>query len=317
MKLLRKIILLLLLVSMIFNVVACVGKDPAQNEGNGDEINNSVPNEGNGDENNEPTMLEYTVTLLSPLGKPISGVTVLLHEDGGADYNVSSLPVVTDADGKAKFTLDSSKSYSVGLMGYSKLYLAKSGATRAERYVLDSTDVTVVLDVDDTYIPAMYNLGDTMPNFTLTDIDGNSYELYELLKVKDAVVLNFWFYGCGPCLAEFPALNTAYNSYKNDLEVLAINDNPEESLYHVQNYEKNKGLTLDMPLFRAEYGSKISMSRIDTIGYPTTLVIDRYGTISFIHAGAVTSVATWNKLFAFFTAEDYVPTVITSFDQLG
>lgn len=304
MKLLRKITIFLLLVSMIFNVVACVGKTPQTNEGNDNQTQ-------------DPTMLEYTVTLLSPLGKPISGVTVLLHEDGGADYNVSSLPVVTGADGKVKFTLDSSKSYSVGLMGYSKLYVAKSGATRAERYVLDSTDVTVVLDTDDTYVPARYNLGDTMPNFTLTDIDGNSYELYELLKVKDAVVLNFWFYGCGPCKSEFPALNTAYNGYKNDLEVLAINDYPYESLNHVKNYEEDKGLTLDMPLFRAEYGSKVSMSRIDTIGYPTTMVIDRYGTISFIHAGAVTSVSKWQKLFAFFTADDYVPTVISSFDQLG
>ena len=56
---------------------------------------------------------EFSVTVLSPFGKPISNVFVYVHRDGESDYNICTSPVQTDSEGKAKFTLDPGYSYSV------------------------------------------------------------------------------------------------------------------------------------------------------------------------------------------------------------
>jgi thiol-disulfide isomerase/thioredoxin len=254
--------------------------------------------------------------VVAPTGEPLSGVSVFVHEDGGADYNVCTAPKSTDEDGKAVFSLEVGKLYSVSVIGFAPIYTAKPGKTREDRYVIEGTETLVRLGANENYVPPRFRLGDTMVNFTLTDIDGNEYELYDLLETKKAVILNFWLYGCGPCRMEFPSLNSAYNNYKDDIEVLAINDHPDESLGHVKSYEADAGLTLDMPLFRGQYGSRVSISRFGTDGYPTTVVIDRNGKICFIHAGAVTSTSKWNKLFAIFTADDYTTTIIDNINEV-
>lgn len=321
MKLFKKLLTLLLIASMLLSVVSCGDKKPTiddniQDNNSGNETGNTENTDG-GEDDYVPVYADYTVTVVSSLGEPLSGVSVFVHEDGsGKDYNVCTPPVATDSEGKAVFSLEVGKLYSAALLNVSQKYVNKSGKTRSDRFVIDSTETTISLEINENYIPARYNLGDIMLNFTLTDIDGNEYELYKLLEEKKAVVLNFWFYGCGPCQSEFPALNTAYNNYKNDIEILAINDHPQESLSLVKNYEKDKGLTLDMPLIRGTYGSRVSLSRFDSDGYPTTIVIDRYGKICFIHVGAVTSVSQWNKLFAYFTSDDYTSGVINGFSDI-
>ena len=50
--------------------------------------------------------------------------------------------------------------------------------------------------------------------------------------------------------------------------------------------------------------------------YPTTFVIDRYGIISYRHEGMITNVEDFNKLFEFFTADDYEQTVIRNISDI-
>ena len=51
-------------------------------------------------------------------------------------------------------------------------------------------------------------------------------------------------------------------------------------------------------------------------GYPTTVVIDRYGTVAFIHTGMMTETEEFSKVFAYFTSEDYEQTLIESLDDI-
>jgi peroxiredoxin len=51
------------------------------------------------------------------------------------------------------------------------------------------------------------------PSFNLTSLEGETFEL-AALRGK-VVVLNFWFTGCAPCIAEFGKLNGLVNKFRN------------------------------------------------------------------------------------------------------
>ena len=51
------------------------------------------------------------------------------------------------------------------------------------------------------------------PAFSLTSLEGEKFEL-AALRGK-VVVLNFWFTGCAPCVAEFGELNSLVHKFKN------------------------------------------------------------------------------------------------------
>lgn len=289
MKLAKNLLILILILSTLVSVVAC-DKNDSKDKGN----------------SKTEEFSQYEITVKNPLGKPLSGVTVYLHLDGASDYNICATPVTTDLNGKVNFNLDSTERYSVGLSGYPAAYTAKSGINRNERYVLDSKNVTITLDLATNPVsPKKYSVGDFMVDFTIESVDGVEYNLYDMLSEKRAVVLNFWFCGCGPCKSEFPALNSAYNSFKDSLEVLAVNDHTasSENAENVKQYGITNGL--DIPLFKTQYGSDVSISHFDSTGYPTTVIIDRYGVISYVHTGSITSEAKWEEIFNYFVSDDY------------
>ena len=65
-------------------------------------------------------------------------------------------------------------------------------------------------------------LGKPFPDFTVTDIDENTFTLSEALKDHEAVLINFWATWCGPCRNEFPAINKVYEEYKDRVAFIAL-----------------------------------------------------------------------------------------------
>lgn len=155
-----------------------------------------------------------------------------------------------------------------------------------------------------------YTLGDYMGDYTITDVNGNTYTFSEILKDKKAIVLNFWFINCVPCQMEFPYLQTAYNTYSEDLTVIAINpvDNKEKN---IEKYAAQNELTLPLAV-----GDQAWTTAFNLQGFPTTVVIDRYGCISFMHVGAITADGEFEKIFEFFTADDYKQTTVNSINDI-
>lgn len=63
-------------------------------------------------------------------------------------------------------------------------------------------------------------LGQEFPLFAVSDLHGRTYRKQEL--AGKVVVVNFWFIGCAPCEMERPALNSLYNTYKDNPNVVFL-----------------------------------------------------------------------------------------------
>ena len=94
------------------------------------------------------------------------------------------------------------------------------------------------------------------------------------------VLLDFWHTRCGVCFEKFPQLQTAYENYQNDPDVmiLAVNkpieeDKPNQAFEMIreEGYSFSVVITKDADLAE-KFGVK---------GYPTTFVINRNGQIVY------------------------------------
>ncbi len=79
--------------------------------------------------------------------------------------------------------------------------------------------------------------GFTAPDFTLQDLNGQTYTLSELRGRP--VLLNFWATWCPPCRAEMPAIGRVYEDYRaQGFLVLAVtaDDTPADAARFAEEY---------------------------------------------------------------------------------
>ena len=114
------------------------------------------------------------------------------------------------------------------------------------------------------------------PDFTLEDMDGESYKLHDYRG--KVVLVNFWATWCPPCRKEMPALEALYKKLDGDsFAVLAVNqwEDPD----HVFAYTGELNVFPTFPiLFDPE--SKISAD-YGVKGLPTSFLIDKEGRLAY------------------------------------
>ncbi len=152
-----------------------------------------------------------------------------------------------------------------------------------------------------------YELGDTIEDFTVTDCSGNQLSLYEALSGKQMVLINIWATWCGPCRSEFPFLEQAYEKYSDRVAVLALSSEPTDDDAKLKSFAAEYGLTFFVGRDTAELANRFNVT-----GIPTSVAVDRAGTISFIETGAMPDAASFERLFDALTADDYVPGTVFS-----
>jgi peroxiredoxin len=120
------------------------------------------------------------------------------------------------------------------------------------------------------------------PVFSLTSVEGEKFDL-SALRGK-VVVLNFWFTGCAPCVAEFSELNGLVKKFKSKGVVfLAPTLDNEATLRPFLKEHKFKYHVVP------NAGGLIVMTYTDGSGnvvFPTHIVIDREGKIDTRVTGA-------------------------------
>lgn len=246
--------------------------------------------------------ITYTIQLSTQGGMPLEDVMVKVYKDG--EMKNLQWASATDREGKVSFDAEPSKTY------YAVLEKVPNGYKIETNYEITGENTTISLETvlgDGTDLSATnFKLGSVVTDFSVTATDGKEYKISELLKTKKAIVLNFWFLNCGPCKIEFPYLQQAYVDYQDRIEVLAINsvDGTKEI---INDFAKDTQLTFPM----VKYDGSLQFD-----AFPTTVVIDRYGTICMLHKGMITSKEEFTKIFEFFTADDYKQSLIRNLSDI-
>lgn len=151
----------------------------------------------------------------------------------------------------------------------------------------------------------VYKLGDVMYDFSIVVDNNTTFTLSQILAEKDMVLLNFWATWCGPCQAEFPAMNNAAIAYSDNVAVLAVSTT--DSMNAVKEFKKTSGLTFHMAEDSIGLQRKFNLGG----GIPFSVIIDRYGVVAFQHLGSMEAASDFTARFDLFCGEDYTPTVIS------
>lgn len=249
--------------------------------------------------------VEHSICVKNDKGEPLADIAVYVYTDSEraelAWFNK------TDADGKMTFTDIPRDSYVAVLEN------VPTGYGVEEYYALTGVETEIILSVgqmsDEDMQTLTYHLGDLVMDFSVTAADGNVYTLSELLKEKKAVILNFWYLDCQPCLQEFPFLQEAYGEYSDRIEVLAMN--PIDKLEDIAAFQKENGYTFPMAAVDQAW---INMMKLTA--FPTTVCIDRYGNIMLIHTGSIDKAQTFKDVFNYFCADEYEQDIIKSISDI-
>ena len=275
MKLTKKLLSLCLVVFLLAAMAAGCGKDKGKTEP-------------------APVLSDCTITVQTEGGTALENVGVSVYADKEKKELLDF--VRTNADGvvsiKGGFAAGSA---------YVFLTDVPDGYDVKEYYAITEKKMVISLSAAFSSQMAPITLGGVMFDFTVTDQNGTEHTLSKLLEIKKAVVLNLWYTTCMPCKMEFPYLQQAYNEYKDDIALLALS--PVDNTDAVAAFAAENGLTFPMAACDPAWANQV-----ENIAYPTTIVVDRFGTVSLIHIGSIDNSKTFKNVFAHFTADDYEQT---------
>ena len=286
----NRVLALVLALAMILSFAACGGQGSTEASG----------------ETAEPgAMTDYTVTLTTAGGMVMPEIDVYVYADDTlADMKQYGQ---TDENGKVSFQLPQSDSYAIAVSGTPKGYEV------APSYSFDGTSANIKLTSslvkDESLSGATLGLGDVMYDFSVVTPAGETVTLSEMLEEKKVVLLNFWYTTCTWCLKEFPFMEEAYQQYQEDVGIIALD--PMDQNPAIEAFQAQQGLTFPMANCPTAWSATFGIS-----GYPTTVVVDRYGVICLIEAGGITSLRPFVSMFDHFTADDYEQTIFTALSEM-
>ena len=118
-------------------------------------------------------------------------------------------------------------------------------------------------------------------NISGKDFDGNDVD--ESLFSKNAVtVMNFWFTGCKPCVAELSKLNELNDAIKSmGGEVVGVNtdtfDGKESTIKEAKKILESQGVKYRN--FALDANSDAGKYAYEIMAFPTTILVDRKGNV--------------------------------------
>jgi peroxiredoxin len=120
--------------------------------------------------------------------------------------------------------------------------------------------------------------GQAAPDFALKSNSGDNVRLSEYRG--DVVMVNFWATWCGPCRQEMPLLDELYSRYERvGFSLLGVNIDDDSR--KAMNMVSELGVS-----FPVLFDARKEVSRLYKVeAMPVTVLIDREGTIRYVHHG--------------------------------
>lgn len=132
-------------------------------------------------------------------------------------------------------------------------------------------------------------VGRLAPDFTLTDLEGNSVTLSDFRG--KVVFINFWATSCPSCRAQMPEIEDVYQEYKSQ-DVVVIGVNLLEDENEVRRYVQQGGYSWT---FVIDTTGEVAISYGITI-IPANFFVDKEGIIRAVNVEAMTKIAMESQL---------------------
>lgn len=126
------------------------------------------------------------------------------------------------------------------------------------------------------------------PDFTVQDLNGKEFRLKECCG-KDAVLLFFWSFFCGPCREEIPMINTIARDYQGKgLQVVGINLDGREMKKAIDKFVANEKIAFRIVFDELDGDAFRVADPYGVAGTPALFIVDRKGIVSHTAIGATT-----------------------------
>jgi thiol-disulfide isomerase/thioredoxin len=124
--------------------------------------------------------------------------------------------------------------------------------------------------------PAAFKQGDPLPALDSYKLEG---KLPDALKGQ-VILLDFWASWCGPCKKSFPAMEELHKQYAGrGLTIIAVS--VDEKREDMERFLKTANVSFTIVRDAAQ---KL-VAAADISAMPTSFLIDRAGTIRYVHKG--------------------------------
>ena len=136
--------------------------------------------------------------------------------------------------------------------------------------------------VEESGVPVGHEVGQRLPYFTLTTLDGGEFHLASYRG--KIVVLNLWATWCGPCVKELPYFDALAQAHRDDVAILAIHSDlvTDDVGQYLSAYDYSFPFAID------ETGEVIASLGGSTM-LPQTIVINEAGVVTYNLVGSVTA----------------------------
>lgn len=123
---------------------------------------------------------------------------------------------------------------------------------------------------------ANYSVGDIVSDFTITDTDGVTHNLYSYTAQGKYVLLDFFFDTCPPCQGTTPIFNQLHETYgcnQGDIVMLSVNNGTDSDAEVIAFEEEYGGNYAHAPAISAEGGGGDVELDFDIVAFPTFVLI--------------------------------------------
>lgn len=145
-----------------------------------------------------------------------------------------------------------------------------------------------------------YNEGEIVDNFTVTDTDGVSHDLYAYTAAGKYVILDFFFVACVPCQQTTPIFNELHDKYgcnAGDLICISMNSGSDTDAQVVAFENQYGGSFNHAAAVSAEGGAGAVTTNFGIAAYPTFTLIGPDNSMLETDIWPVANVGTFEATF--------------------